>query len=78
MYLVRRTPHSDLGQSFERQMFRCVSCQKEIERSADKEGPSARLNEFLGNVRFWLKADIPSCTALALHMSALDPKQTFT
>jgi transposase-like protein len=38
MYLVRRTPHSDFGDSFERQTFRCVDCGKEVERSADKEG----------------------------------------
>jgi len=35
MYL---TPYSDFGQAFERQTFRCASCQKEIERSADKDG----------------------------------------
>jgi hypothetical protein len=38
MYLVRRTPHSDFGDSFERQTFRCIDCEKEIERSADKDG----------------------------------------
>ena len=42
MYLVRRTPHSDFGHSFEQQTFRCVDCEKEIERSTDKE--SARLD----------------------------------
>ena len=42
MYVVRRTPHSDFGPDFERQMFRCVDCEKEIERSTDKE--SARLD----------------------------------
>jgi len=35
---LRRMPHSDFGQDFERQTFRCVSCHKEIERSADKDG----------------------------------------
>jgi transposase-like protein len=38
MYLVRRTPHSDFGLGFEQQTFRCVDCDKEIERSANKEG----------------------------------------
>jgi transposase-like protein len=38
MYLVRRTPHSDFGENYERQTFSCVDCNKEVERSADKEG----------------------------------------
>jgi hypothetical protein len=35
MYRVWRTSHSDFGQSYERETFRCVSCQKEVERYSD-------------------------------------------
>jgi hypothetical protein len=38
MYLIRRTPLPDFGHTYERQTFRCVSCQKEVERSANKKG----------------------------------------
>lgn len=38
MSLSRRTPHSEHGQSYERQTFTCRACGYDIERSADKRG----------------------------------------
>jgi hypothetical protein len=38
MSLSRRTPHSEHGQSYERQTFTCRACGHDIERSADKRG----------------------------------------
>jgi hypothetical protein len=45
MHLIRRGPHSDFGVSYERQTFLCTKCNVEIERSADKQGQPARLNQ---------------------------------
>ena len=38
MSLIRRTPHSDHGPSYERQTFVCIECRHEAERSADVRG----------------------------------------
>jgi hypothetical protein len=38
MSLSRRTPHSELGASYERQTFTCYDCVHDIERSADMQG----------------------------------------
>jgi transposase-like protein len=38
MSLTRRTPHSEHGDSYERQTFTCRECRHEIERSTDTHG----------------------------------------
>jgi hypothetical protein len=38
MSLIRRTPHSEHGDSYERQTFVCLECRHEAERSADVRG----------------------------------------
>jgi hypothetical protein len=38
MSLSRRTPHSEHGQSYERQTFTCRECSHDIERSVNKRG----------------------------------------
>ncbi len=36
MNLIRRSPHSEHGDAYERQIFVCRQCRHEVERSADK------------------------------------------
>jgi predicted RNA-binding Zn-ribbon protein involved in translation (DUF1610 family) len=38
MRLSRRTPHSEHGDTYERQTFTCRDCGHEVERSADTHG----------------------------------------
>jgi transposase-like protein len=42
MTLIRRTPHSEHGDAYERQTFTCRECGHEIERSADTQGKPPR------------------------------------
>lgn len=36
--LIRRSPHPDLGNAYEAQIFRCLQCGDEQPRSADRAG----------------------------------------
>ena len=56
MYLIRHTPHSDYGlSSFERQTFRCISCEKESNAAPIKKVISTFRHPTAGHF-FWASA----------------------